>query len=327
MKGFFVRRWFLVALLLVLGVGFCCSARLAPALKGLPSDWRSWWVAGVMFFMALPLDASAMWRAMRRPGATLLAVAMNFLAVPAVAWAISPLLLALSRDLGFGLLIAAAVPSTVASAAVWTRRAGGNDAVALMVTMVTNLGCFLVTPMILLLTAGTRIESGSLDPIPMMQRLSLVVVVPVLAAQLLRMSKPLGRWAERQKTALGVVCQLGMLTMVFAGVVRSGDVLDGVGGPRPGPHVWLAMIGCVLLVHLTTLWAGYLLAGVLGMAREDRIAVGFSGSQKTLLVGLSIALDYAAVFGQLALLPMVAYHVSQLLTDTIIADRLRRRGA
>ena len=33
----------------------------------------------------------------------------------------------------------------VASAAVWTRRAGGNDAVALIVTISTNLACFLLT--------------------------------------------------------------------------------------------------------------------------------------------------------------------------------------
>jgi len=31
-------------------------------------------------------------------------------------------------------------------------------------------------------------------------------------------------------------------------------------------------------------------------------------------------------FGGLAILPMVTYHVGQLLVDTIIADRLRNQG-
>ena len=42
-----------------------------------------------------------------------------------------------------------------------------------------------------------------------------------------------------------------------------------------------------------------------------------SGSQKTLMVGLYVAINY---FGGLTLLPMVFYHVGQLVVDTIIAD-------
>ena len=38
------------------------------------------------------------------------------------------------------------------------------------------------------------------------------------------------------------------------------------------------------------------------------------------MVGLSVATEY---FGGLAILPMVAYHVGQLVLDTIIADRWR----
>ena len=38
-------------------------------------------------------------------------------------------------------------------------------------------------------------------------------------------------------------------------------------------------------------------------------------------------MNYSEEFGELALLPMVAYHVSQLLIDTVIADRLRLRSA
>ena len=60
----------------------------------------------------------------------------------------------LRGDLAVGLLVAAAAPCTLASAAVWTRRAGGNDAVALMVTIGTNLTCFVVTPLWLLVTTG-----------------------------------------------------------------------------------------------------------------------------------------------------------------------------
>ena len=58
-----------------------------------------------------------------------------------------------------------------------------------------------------------------------------------------------------------------------------------------------------------------------------RHAVGFAGSQKTLMVGLTLAIEY---FPQAPILPVVAYHVCQLLVDTLVADWLkarRERGA
>jgi sodium/bile acid cotransporter 7 len=64
---------------------------------------------------------------------------------------------------------------------------------------------------------------------------------------------------------------------------------------------------------------GIALAAGLRLPREDRIAVGIAGSQKTLMVGLQVALAC-----QLLILPMVVYHVGQLIVDTIIADRWRR---
>jgi sodium/bile acid cotransporter 7 len=78
------------------------------------------------------------------------------------------------------------------------------------------------------------------------------------------------------------------------------------------------MIAAVMAVHLSMLAAGFALARFVGLSREDQIAVGFAGSQKTLMVGLKISLDL-----QYSILPIVVYHVGQLLVDTLIADRLK----
>ena len=78
----------------------------------------------------------------------------------------------------------------------------------------------------------------------------------------------------------------------------------------------------MLGLHLAAVAAGHGLALGAGMNRRDRIAIGFAGSQKTLMVGLHIALVY---YGGLAVLPMVAYHTGQLILDTIIGDWLVRR--
>ena len=301
---------------MVLAAGFLRPHELAHVGR---MELQAWVVAAVLFLMALPLDATAMWRALSRPKAVLLAVGINFGLLPITAWAVS---FALRPDLALGLMIVASIPTTQASCAVWTRRAGGNDAVAVMVTVVTNVFCFVFTPFWLMTMTGAAVD---IQPLKMMLDLCLVVVLPMVVAQLVRLYRPLGAWATEHKTPLGVLAQTGLLTMVFIGAVQAGLKLASRPG-QIGPFDTAAMLAAVCGVHLAMLGCGFWLGRLLGIRWEDRIAVAFSGSQKTLMIGLHIALSPAFNNG-LAMLPMVAYHVCQLLLDALIAERLRTRQA
>lgn len=315
MQRFFVRRWFLLALAVVLAAGFAFPQRLDATTQAMP---RETIVAVVLFLMALPLEIGAMGRALSRPAPTLLAVLLSFGLLPPLAWLTARLLPA---DLGTGLIIVASVPCTLASAAVWTRRARGNDAVAIMVTMLTNLSCFLVTPAWLQLLTGSRVQ---LEMSPLVGRLVVLVVIPIVAAQLLRRYRPLGIWATRHRVPLGVLAQCGILSMIFIGTVQSGMRLAAGGeASLVTGSVWLLMIVCVLGLHTVVCLAGYAVARWIGFGYGDRVAVAFSGSQKTLMVGLDIGLQY---YGGLTILPMVVYHVGQLLIDTLFADRWQREA-
>jgi len=308
------RQWFLFALAGVLLIGLAFSKPL-QILSELP--WlRACVVATVLFLMALPLEFSSMWAALRRPAPTLLAIAISFCLLPVFAWLVS---LTLTETLAVGLLVTAATPCTLASAAVWTRRAGGNDAVALMVTIFTNLTCFLVTPALLLITTGRR--GVELPAGEMIAKLGLLVVLPIVLGQLIRLRRPIGEWATRRKVTLSTLAQCGILFMVMVGAILSGiELRESTDGESLTTIDFALMLVAVVVVHTVALAAGHLLAAVMGMDRSNRIAVGFAGSQKTLMVGLYVATTY---FGGLAILPMVAYHVVQLLIDTVVADRLR----
>ena len=52
----------------------------------------------------------------------------------------------LGMEIGAGMVATFAAPCTLVSAAVWPRRAGGDDRIAILVTLITNLFCFLTTP-------------------------------------------------------------------------------------------------------------------------------------------------------------------------------------
>lgn len=308
------RRWFLLLLLATLIVGMSWAAQMASLAEGLPQELI---IGSVLLAMALPLRVDTMWATLRRPAPALLAVAVNFLVVPLLAWGASYFL---DGELALGLIIAAAVPCTLASAAVWTRLAGGNDAISLLVTMITNLSCFLITPALIQLFAGR--SNDSIRFTDMALKLFLLIVLPIFLAQLLRGIPRVGQWATDSKRGLSIFAQLGLLTIVFAGAVNCGlkiASLENQLAPIAGQIALMMLLAAV--VHTIAWWIGFKTAARLGMDRGEQLAVGFAGSQKTLMVGLAIALP----FGGLTVLPMLAYHVEQLLIDTLLADRFFSR--
>jgi sodium/bile acid cotransporter 7 len=246
----------------------------------------------------------------------MIASALNLIAIPLMAW---PLSLLLGENLGAGLIVTAAVPSTLASAAVWTRRAGGDDSVAIVVTIITNSVCFLVTPAWVYGLSGRVIPSELLTGTIL--KLFLFVVLPMFAGQLVRVHAGLGAWGTRHKNQLGIAAQIGVLSVVFLGAIHTGQGDQQAGTSTITLNLILLLCFLVIAIHVSALSVGLCLGRWLGLPRGQQIAIGFSGSQKTLMVGLSTAVSMG-----LNIFPMVAYHAMQLIVDTLIADRMRIRG-
>ena len=314
MLAFLQRRWFLLSLIATLVVAMAWSSHWVDVAELLPKEWI---IGSVLLAMALPLSMDTIWGTIRHPLPAVLAVSINFLVVPLLAWGVSGML---DRELALGLIIAASVPCTLASAAVWTRLAGGNDAVSMLVTMITNLSCFLVTPALIYLLAGNVVEGVAFGE--MARKLLLLIVLPIIVAQLLRLVPTIAEWVSSHGRGLSVYCQLGVLSIVFVGAVRSGlrlaEMESQLATILGGLVLMLVLVGAV---HLAAWWLGYWVAARVQLGHAEQVAVAFSGSQKTLMVGLAVALQ----FGGLTLLPMLAYHVEQLVIDTFLADRLRHK--
>lgn len=305
------RNWFLFGLLLCLALGYVGAESLLPVVQ---SGWVTQWiVASVMFAMALPLEFRQISRLLRRPTAPLVASVINLGVAPLLAW---PLARLLGPELGPGLIVAAATPCTLASASVWTRKAGGNDAVSMMVTLLTNGVCFIVTPMWV-----RGLTSGQVPPFPVgpiMLQLLLIVLLPIVLAQVLRVRPVICRWSARRKVALGVYAQIGVLTMVLLGIAQMTHRLGQADAKGISVGLLLACAAIGLLLHLALFWLGWQSAARLGIVREDQIAMGFSASQKTLMVGLSTALQLG-----LSAIPLITYHLLQMVVDTMLAHRIR----
>ncbi|MEM9185574.1 MAG: bile acid:sodium symporter [Planctomycetota bacterium] len=313
--------WFLIALAVLLATGLWRSEDLAGPAAQAP---RTAMIAVIMFLSALPIDFSAFGRARGAWPAVGLAVLLNAAAAPLLGWLVSLAAPAqIASGLVTGLVVATASPSTLASGVVWTRRGGGNDGVAMLVTLVTNLGCFAVMPfwLAMILGSGSGVSDQVSDVAPpnLLPKLLVCVVAPIVLAQLARRPPAVAAWAARHKPSLGLVAQIGVLGMSLLGAINAGQAVRSA-GVSVGWVDGLAVIAATGAVHVALLLGGWRLALSGGMGRPEAVAVAIAGSQKTLAVGVGIALE----FGGLAIFPMIAYHVQQLLIDTLFADRMRR---
>jgi sodium/bile acid cotransporter 7 len=314
MRNFLSKRWFLLLLVSGVGLAFWQAEWLRPVTRSVPPLAL---VGPALFLMALGLDSHRLYQAVRQPLPALWAVLISYGAVPLLAWQAGPLLPV--ADLRIGLMIAASVPCTLASAVLWTRMAGGNDATALLVTLLTTSTSWLATTSWLFVGTGTQVD---VDPARMMAELALVLVVPVALGQALRALGRFAGLATRFRRQLGVVSQLLIFCIILKAAV---DVRVRLGdhGDRLGFGLLLTGLVCVSL-HLLALVSGLWSSRGLGFDRATQIAVAFACSQKTLPVALYLFEAHFRDF-PLAVVPLVFYHVGQLIVDTFIADNLAAR--
>ncbi len=312
---FYFANWFLVWLAIILAAGMAFPWAFKPVLtEAIQTRGQQGIVFFVMFMMSLALPTDALFRAFRQPGPTILAVGLNWLVTPLLALLAVPLL---HSEFQGGVLLAAAMPCSMASASVWTRRAGGNDAISLMVTVITNGTCFVITPLLVLLLTGKQVQNFNVwDKVT---ELSLLVLLPLILAQFARQIDLIRAFCDRHRSWLGVLTQTGLLFVILLGAVKTGERLHQATATSPTGFQILLMITTVLAIHTFVLFMGVALSATLKITKPDGIAVGIAGSQKTLMIGLPMAGEL-----QTSILPLVTFHAGQLLIDAVFAERQRK---
>ena len=326
------KRWFLTALLVLIvtgiGLGLTVDAQRIETLRErIPTRWVT---AFVLLLMAYSLDSRQLKASFRAPAPVLWACTVNYVGIPMLGWCLMQF--QQIPDFTIGLMIACSTPCTLAACSVWTRKAGGNDAVSLLTTLTTNTACFLMAPFWLTIAAGKSIQ---LDTYDLGLKLVLVVLVPTLIGQLLRQPRFSEEFARKNKTAIGVIAQSSILFLVFLSACAGGAKLQGQASLSTQLTALVVVWMCCVAIHLLALalaWSG---GGLLKFERKDRIGATFAGSQKTLPIGVYLATDprtfggSEAFLGQavpFAVFPMLMFHASQLFIDTIVAEKLKQRG-
>ncbi len=223
--------------------------------------------------------------------------------------------LELPAQVALGLLFLGALPSTVQSATAYASLAGGNVAVSVVAAAFLNLlGVFLSAPLFSLLAGN---EAAPFDWAAL-ERIALILLLPFVIGQLaqgkaghlVRDHRRLATWMDRSAIAIAVY-------VAFSGAVVQG-LWSKVGAPE-----WTVLLLLVTLFLGFGFGGAWLLGGWLRLARPDRIAFLFAGGQKSIALGAPLAavLFPPAVAG-LLLLPVLTYHLLQLILSAPLASRL-----
>ncbi|SFK36116.1 bile acid:sodium symporter family protein [Amycolatopsis sacchari] len=220
----------------------------------------------------------------------------------------------LSPELVAGVIFLCALPSTVNSSIAFTSIARGNVAAAICAASFSSLIGIVLTPLLVGLLLNTTGNGFSLHSVT---DIVLQLLVPFVAGQLLR--RWIGGWITAHKKVLGRADRGVILIVVYTAF--SEGVVAGIWHRLS----WVSLV--VLLVVNLVLF--FVVLGVLrfltprlGFAREDRIAIVFCGSKKSLASGLPMAtVLFPAHSVGLIVLPLMLFHQAQLMICAVLARR------
>ena len=312
----------------------------------LPDQFILWLLGTVALALLLPVTGSAaravdiltlaaifalfLLHGIRLPREALLSGVTDWrlhLAILGLTFALFPLLgLALSRllpgllapELWTGLLFLCALPSTVQSSIAYTSIARGNVGGAVAAAAYSNLIGVFLTPLLVWLMLQAQSAQISLASVG---RIFALLFLPFVLGHLLR---PWLIVAVEARPALTRMVDKGTILLAVYGAFSAATV---AGVWRRLPPAELGLLAVLLLLLLALVIAAALLLGRLGrFPRPSRAAILFCGPVKSLVAGAPMArLLFPAAAAGLVILPVMIFHILQLIVSAWIAGAMSRR--
>ncbi|XP_010504502.1 PREDICTED: probable sodium/metabolite cotransporter BASS4, chloroplastic isoform X1 [Camelina sativa] len=234
-------------------------------------------------------------------------------------------------ELVTGLAIFCCMPTTLSSGVALTHLAGGNAALALAVTVASNLLGILSIPF----WVSRYIAGGvgvSFPTEQLFRSLVVTLLIPLIIGKVIReSSKGFANFVDNNRSLFSKINAICLSMVPWIQVSRSRSLLLSV-----EPKVFLVAVGIGILLHLSLLAFNAasirILSGISGgskkNSKENATAVLLVASQKTLPVMVAVVEQLGGVFGEtgLLVLPCVAAHLNQIMIDSILVNLWLRRG-
>ncbi|CAG9467676.1 unnamed protein product [Pedinophyceae sp. YPF-701] len=210
-----------------------------------------------------------------------------------------------------GLAVFCVVPTTLTSGVTLVNQAKGNGALALMLTVVTNLLGIVTSPW--WLKAIIRGSNSSVDAVDLLLKLLLTILLPVTVGKALReLIKPIQAFVKKHKRAISLTTNGLLIMIVWMSISGSASTIKSVAFGK------IALIIAIeVIVHGYYLAMNFGACKVLRLNKQELRCVLLLASQKTLPVAITV-ISYLGDAGDTGLmaLPCIVGHLSQLLIDS-----------
>lgn len=221
--------------------------------------------------------------------------------------------------LWLAILFLGALPSTVSSAVIMVAIAKGNLPTAIFNASLSGLIGIVATPLWLSIF---MMKSGEFEILDILLKLFLQVLLPLIIGLLLQ--PYLGKMARFHSSKLSFFDKSVIVLIVFNSFSNSftSNLFDTIKALD-----LLKLFGIVLVLFLLVYTLIGYVCKLMNFSLEDTITAKFCGSQKSLIHGtvmVKIIFGNSASLG-LFLLPIMFYHILQLLLISIFAENYRKR--
>ncbi|KAJ3675097.1 hypothetical protein LUZ60_004139 [Juncus effusus] len=229
-----------------------------------------------------------------------------------------------------GVAVFCCMPTTLSSGVTLTQLVGGNSALALAMTVISNLLGIITVP----ISLASYIASGTGVNFPTFKLLKSLVnslLIPLVLGKILReASSGVAKFVDRNKKSFSVLSAILLSLVPWIQVSKSRSLLLNV---KPQSFALAIIIGLVLHCILLAVNAISLLL----LSRNKKInsifakkeyarAVILVASQKTLPVTVAVVEQLCGALGEsgLLILPCVAAHINQIIIDSILVSWWRK---
>lgn len=237
----------------------------------------------------------------------------GYVAMPAMMLGVSHALQGqFAPGLLLGLIFLGVLPTTVQSSIAYASMARGNIAASVIASAVSNVLGVVLAPLLLAVLASTAFGEFSLSSIG---RVAMLLLLPFALGQVLR--RLVLPTIQRHARFAGMMDKLTIVLAVYTAFAEA--AAQGL-WQRIGPGELAALMALVLVLLLIAFAAAWGLGAMLGLNREDRVTLLFSGAQKSLATGAPMArILFPPAIAGAVILPLLIYHQLQLMLSAWIA--------
>lgn len=274
----------------------------------------------IFFFYGLKLAPADLKAGFFNYRSHLLIQSVTFLLFPLLTFIFIPLFEGgTTSDLWIAIFFLGVLPSTVSSSVVMVAIAKGNLPTAIFNASISGLIGIIVTPLWL---SVFMMKSGDFVIYDIITKLLLQIVLPLIIGLVLQ--KYIGKFARSHNRKLGLFDKSVIVLIVYSSFSNSFSsnlfyTIDITDLLKLSLVVIMLFFGVYYII-------GYF-CKLLNFNLRDTITVKFAGTKKSLVHGsvmAKIMFGSSATLG-LILLPIMIYHILQLLIIAVFAERYRRQ--